>query len=104
MINKEFKIGDLVETCSLLPAIIQDIDEFDNISCYSFEFINNNEYNGRTSCSLEHCGIRKISHEFALKLLTIGKPKLTELYNNSKSYDDYDKLVDNEYQKIINLQ
>lgn len=80
----DYKIGDWVETCAMLPGIIVKIDnKYDYKQSY---FIDNvvvyyPDKNDLAMCSIIHCGVHKISEEYAKILFEIGEEKLTELYN-----------------------
>ena len=103
----EFKIGDIIERCSLMPAIIQKI-EGDNIEAYDFGYVSK-DYNGHSCCSKTHCGIIKITPEFALILLALGKDRLSEIYKSLDEITDasvdmgiiYHDKVKEEYNKLI---
>lgn len=95
--KKNIVVGDIVERCDLLPATVTRIEN-DNVDM--LPFLSNQE----CCCSLSHCGLRKITKEFAAILLKIGKKRLAELWQNTRSYEEYDKQIYNEYEKLKKLK
>ena|SRR5688572_29640813 len=93
------KIGDLVEDCSLMPGVVMSIDK-DDIQTRRLDF-NNEQYNndvwkGFSQCSLSNCGIVKITAEQVKQRLVLGQKKLEKLYLKSKSWDEYQNLIEKE--------
>lgn len=92
------KVGDLVETCSLLPGVVMSIDhQRDDIRVRMLdvdEYLGDDVNKSFASCSPTHCGIVKLTAKQALKRLQLGKEKLGELWDKSQSYEEYVKLVD----------
>lgn len=100
----DYKVGDWVETCHMLPGIVQEIDESnDEVLVFSFDHAINHpgEYCGGSSCSIEHCGVHKITQEYALKLLSIGDKRLRELWDEYLKDDrEWSEIVEEEYNKM----
>lgn len=101
-------VGSIVETCSLLPGVVMKVDGDD----IEVRMLCNVEYNGKdfSCCSISHCGIRVIDWSLAMKIATIGKPRISELYqadeetddgDHDKFYQKYDKRIEAEYEKMI---
>ena len=65
----DYKVGDWVETCNMLPGIVQEINNYydsrklmqcfvdDVVIFYPHETINNDNYQGGTCCSILNCGV-----------------------------------------------
>ena len=65
----DYKVGDWVETCNMLPGIVQEINNYydsrklmqcfvdDVVIFYPHETINNYNYQGGTCCSILNCGV-----------------------------------------------
>ena len=98
MSHVDYKVGDWVETCQLLPGIVQKINiRFNsdpNYDCfeddilifyphYAFEQneVHKGKYCGGSFCSVKHCGVHKITPEYACKLMSLGKERLEKLWN-----------------------
>ena len=91
--NKKTKIGDLVETCSLMPGVIINRKNND-IEVRHFNYDNNTYTNGQFStCSIGHCGIVLLTPEQVLTRLSLGKEKLEEMWNSIEDIADYYKLL-----------
>lgn len=98
--HPEFKVGDYIETCSLLPAIIMNINvEADEIES---RILNEYEYKDEqfSQCSIKNCGVRKLTFQQVLNRMKLGKDKLKELYEFSNSQDHYDFMVDSAAKKL----
>ena len=99
----DYKVGDWVETCRMLPGIVQKIDEAnDDVLIFSFDHIINHpgEYCGGSSCSIHHCGVHKITQEYAMKLLSIGEKRLEELWEETKNDErSWSEIVEEEFAK-----
>lgn len=100
----DYKVGDWVETCSMLPGIVESIDYRDDTVEVFYPHIAlkyPGEYFGGSNCSIRHCGVHKITPEYAKKLLVIGEERLKELYKETDSTTDtWEEIVDREYSKI----
>lgn len=103
----DYKVGDWVETCNMLPGIVQEINNYydnrklmqcfvdDVVIFYPHETINNDNYHGGTCCSILNCGVHKISQEYAKILFAIGREMLEKLWSitylksdNTKQWSD----------------
>lgn len=100
----DYKIGDWVETCHMLPGIVQKIDvENDEVLVFSFDHVikHPGKYCGGSSCSVDHCGVHKISQEYAMKLLSIGEEHLKELWNETMNDErSWQEIVEEEFAKM----
>lgn len=100
----DYKVGDWVETCSMLPGIVENIDYRDDTVEVFYPHMAlkyPGEYFGGSSCSILHCGVHKITPEYAKKLLAIGEKHLEELYREMDSTTDtWEEVVDKEYNKL----
>lgn len=96
----DYEVGDWVETCNLLPGIVQKITlEFDETveSCYIDEDVEvfyphmafdpkyKGQYQGGSCCSIIHCGVHKILPDYAIKLMALGEDELKKLWNKMSS-------------------
>ena len=102
----DYKVGDWVETCNMLPGIVEEINyENDNVKVFypHYAIKDPGYYCGGSNCSILHCGVHKISLEYAKKLFSIGEERLAELYNvmgpTSETWED---VVEKEYNKMYN--
>lgn len=100
----DYEVGDWVETCHVLPGIVESID-YDKGMVRVFYPHMALEYPGKyfggSGCSILHCGVRKITPEHAKKLLAIGEERLKELCEGTYSTTDtWEEIVDREYNKI----
>lgn len=99
----DYKVGDWVETCNMLPGIVQEINNYydsrklqqcfvDNVVIfYPHETINNDNYQGGTCCSILNCGVHKISQEYAKILFAIGREMLEKLWSTTYLKSDNTK-------------
>lgn len=95
--NKEIKIGDLVETCSLMPGVVMKLQGDDiQVRMLHVDEYNSNDY---AHCSLKHCGIVKLTAQEALERLTLGVNKLTVIWRSLNDCPDDD--IGAEYHKRI---
>lgn len=90
--NRIAKVGDLVETCSLMPGVIMK-REGNDIEVRQLQYDNNAYTNQFSNCVIGHCGIVLLTPEQVLTRLSLGKEKLEEMWRNSKGVDDYYKLL-----------
>jgi len=92
-IEIDFKVGDWVETCSLLPGIVERID-YKRGDVYVFyphyAFKYPSDYGGGSTCSVGNCGVHKISPQYACKLMALGEEKLKALWEEMVAADVYD--------------
>lgn len=99
----DYKVGDWVETCNILPGIVQEINNYydsrklmqcfvdDVVIFYPYETINNDNYRGGTYCSILNCGVHKISQEYAKILFAIGRETLVKLWSTTYLKSDNTK-------------
>lgn len=99
----DYKVGDWVETCNMLPGIVQQINNYydsrklmqcfvdDVVIFYPHETINNDNYQGGTCCSILNCGVHKISQEYAKILFAIGREMLEKLWSTTYLKSDNTK-------------
>ena len=99
----DYKVGDWVETCNMLPGIVQEINNYydnrklqqcfvdDVVIFYPHETINNDNYQGGTCCSILNCGVHKISQEYAKILFAIGREMLEKLWSTTYLKSDNTK-------------
>lgn len=99
----DYKVGDWVETCNMLPGIVQEINNYydsrklmqcfvdDVVIFYPHETINNDNYHGGTCCSIQNCGVHKISQEYAKILFAIGRGMLEKLWSTTYLKSDNTK-------------
>lgn len=101
----DYKVGDWVETCNMLPGIVQEINNYydnrklqqcfvdDVVIFYPHETINNDNYQGGTCCSILNCGVHKISQEYAKILFAIGREMLEKLWSTTYLKSDNTKQL-----------
>ena len=99
----DYKVGDWVETCNMLPGIVQEINNYydnrklqqcfvdDVVIFYPHETINNDNYKGGTCCSIQNCCVHKISQEYAKILFAIGREMLEKLWSTTYLKNDNTK-------------
>ena len=109
----DYGVGDWVETCNVMPGIVQSIDiSYDKNQNYFHETVKifyphyalnpkYYPYKGMSNCSITHCGVHKITPEYACKLMTIGEEKLEELWNAEETKDiPWEEIVEEYYNKL----
>lgn len=81
----DYKVGDWVETCHLMPAIVQVINKKEDIVevFYPHYKEKSPEYTGGSCCSIYHCGVHKIDEATAKKVLSIGEERMKKLWHFS---------------------
>ena len=93
--EEKLKIGDLVETCQMIPGFVIWIDpnNSDEIEVQAFDRLDKYQ-KGKGAChSVKHCGVHKISQFRAMCLNALGEEKLKELYEDeSFDYEDTEAL------------
>lgn len=99
----DYKVGDWVETCNMLPGIVQEINNYydnrklqqcfvdDVVIFYPHETINNDNYQGGTCCSILNYTVHKISQEYAKILFAIGREMLEKLWSTTYLKSDNTK-------------
>lgn len=108
----DYEVGDWVETCHMLPGIVQKIncyyDDDPDMQCivegveifyphYAFKYPK--KYWGGSECSIENCGVHKITPEYAIKLFSIGEERLKELWESNVDRK-WEEVVEEEFQRI----
>lgn len=100
--NTPLKIGDLVETCNYLPGFVTNFDGegSDGVSVF-IPGVHKHWKGGHHS--IYHCGVRKISEEYAMKLFVIGEDRLSELYDKGVTTGlTWEEVVNQEYEELKN--
>ena len=116
----DYKVGDWVETCNLLPGIVQEIEiRYDREQEYfveetrifyphmAFDEKHEHKYHGGSCCSVHHCGVHKITPEYACKLMSLGEERLKKLWEKGCKMTPkgeamkWEKLVEDEYDKVF---
>lgn len=118
-VNKkiDYKEGDWVETCNLLPGIVQKIYNYfdnkpermcfvDDVLVYYPHYTEiYPNYNGNSSCSITDCGVHKISKDYAKMLFALGYDKLRDLWcmrNYTPDDKPWDEIVKEAYNELSN--
>ena len=78
--KKHIEIGDLVETCNMLPGFVTQLDGDDDCRVIT---IGSGQSGAGGSHSLHNCGVHRISEKRAMSLVVIGEERLNKLYNGS---------------------
>lgn len=78
----QIKVGDLVETCDLIPGFVVRVDSknTDNIEVMRLDKIGKYLPGRGASHNIINCGVHKISTKRATMLCVLGEKKLKELY------------------------
>lgn len=119
----DYKIGDWVETCNMLPGIVQKItvrfNDDPKYDCFeedveifyphmAFREDIKGQYNGGSHCSVCSCGVHKITPEYAIKLMALGEERLKALWDKmSKDVEKtgeipcWEDYVEKEYEKVF---
>ena len=108
----DYKEGDWVETCVLLPGIVEHVDVRYNAEgeCindvveifYPHLAVSNTWYHGGSLCSANNCGIHKITPQYAMKLLSLGEIRLKTLWHrNIKDGIPWHEAVEAEYKRVF---
>ena len=97
--NEELKIGDLVETCQMHPGFITSING-DSVEVFIPTRLN--DYTSIYGChhSIEHCGVHKISTEYAMMLFSFTEEELKKLYEINRC-KNWEETVRFEYNKKL---
>ena len=110
----DYEVGDWVETCHFLPGIVQRItcryDDDPDKDCIvegvevfypNYAIEHEGKYCGGSDCSIDHCGVHKITPQYAMKLLSIGEKRLKELWNETTgSGRKWSEIVEEEFAKM----
>jgi hypothetical protein len=116
----DYKVGDWVETCQMLPGIVQSINiSYDHekkyfiddvivfYPHYAFNEKYQGQYKGGSHCSVCHCGVHKITPEYACKLMALGEERLKKLWekmqdeSNEVSIPCWEDYVEKEYADVF---
>ena len=97
------KVGDWVETCRMLPGIVQKIDGDDIEIFFPDMCAENPEYMGYSLHSIKkNCGVHTITPEYAIALMSIGEKELKKMWDEMADGDDWENLVWNKYKNLKN--
>lgn len=102
----DYEVGDWVETCNMLPGIVEKIDvKGDDVEVFYPHYALNPKYypyKGGSHCSIVHCGVHKITPQYASMLLAIGEEKLKELWADEETKDiPWEEVVENYYKNKL---
>ena len=114
----DYKVGDWVETCNFLPGIVQKINirfnDDPKYDCfeddvlifyphYAFSTKDNGkgEYCGGSCCSAKHCGVHKITPEYACKLMSLGHDRLEKLWDKAIKEKEKDINTDKKWSEYV---
>jgi hypothetical protein len=120
----DYEVGDWVETCHFMPAIVQKINvrynDDPNYDCFEDEVevfyphyamsekVNpNHTYHGGSCCSVKHCGVHKITPQYACKLMAIGEERLNRLWDKATKevgegeHKTWSEFVEEEYDRLF---
>lgn len=112
----DYAVGDWVETCNMMPGIVQSIEigydeeqdcvEDTVVIFYPHYALNSkyHPYKGGSQCSVVHCGVHKITPEYACKLMSIGEEKLKELWKAAAEKGQnvpWSEIVEKYYKETI---
>lgn len=87
----QIKVGDLVETCSLMPGVVMTVNG-DDITVRSLEYDNypNPVFSGH---DIKYCGIVKIDAEGVKQRLIIGKELLSKMHSECLNEEEYHNKI-----------
>lgn len=114
----DYKVGDWVETCNFLPGIVQKINirfnDDPKYDCfeddvlifyphYAFSTKDNDKckYCGGSCCSAKHCGVHKITPEYACKLMSLGFERLEKLWDKAIKEQKKGYNTDKKWSKYV---
>lgn len=77
-----YKVGDWVETCAIMPGIVQNIiPSQDTVEIFYPHYKEQYpDYTGGSCCSIMHCGVHKIDSELATAFFKVGNERATRVY------------------------
>lgn len=91
--TRRCEVGDIVETCSLLPGIV--MKRTNNKLEVRILIYENGTYKERFSvCTIGSCGIVLLTVEQMITRLNIGKERLELLWNTVAKSEDYYQIID----------
>lgn len=100
---ENLKIGDLVETCAMHPGFVTSIDDDDDVTVFvptklaEYFTIHGGHH------SIKHCGVHKISTEYAMMLFSFTEKELTDMYTNADFENTtWEDIVRDAYNKKLN--
>lgn len=96
------RVGDLVETCALIPGLVVRIDSNNpnNIEVMHLNKIGVYVPGRGASHNVMNCGVRKISTERVMMLCALGEKRLKELYENENFNYCSDDTIREEFEKL----
>ena len=99
---ENLKIGDLVETCKMHPGFITSIDGDDVTVFVPTKLVNYSTIHGGCH-SIKHCGVHKISTEYAMMLFSFTEKELYDMYTNANFENTtWEDIVRDAYNKKLN--
>lgn len=98
---EELKIGDLVETCAKHPGFITSIDG-DNVSVFVPTKLQVYCDIHGGSHSIYHCGVHKISTEYAMMLFSFTEDELNKMYEEKDPTEPWEDVVRKAYHEKLN--
>lgn len=97
---EKLKVGDLVETCQMLPGFVTEID--DNQDGVSVFIPGVHKHWAGGHHSITHCGVHKVDSKYAMMLFTIGDERLKTIYSDgAKTGLSWEEIVEQEYNEIV---
>lgn len=96
-----------------LANLLRSFNNYSEVTLWDYTYKHHPEYIGYATCSIEHCGVHKISAEYAMKLMSLSDEVLTKAWNveNKKylettedGYESYnwERQVEDLYDEMIN--
>lgn len=99
--NQRINVGNLVETCQLLPGIVTET-KGDDVTVFTIGKHTSEDGLGGYH-SIKHCDVHKITDTYAIKLLAIGEKKLNKLFKKAKDVNlPWSEIVERYYFEHIN--
>lgn len=114
----DYKVGDWVESCNFLPGIVQKINirfnDDPKSDCFEDDVLifyphyafsetsnRNGKYCGGSCCSVKHCGVHKITPEYACKLMSLGYARLEKLWIKASKEQEEGINADKKWQEYV---
>ena len=99
---ENLKIGDLVEVCTMHPGFITSIDGDDVTVFVPTKLASYSTIHGGCH-SIKHCGVHKISTEYAMMLFSFTEKELYDMYTNvNLENTTWEDIVRDAYNKKLN--
>ena len=99
---ENLKIGDLVEICTMHPGFITSINGDEVTVFVPTKLANYSTIHGGCH-SIKHCGVHKISTEYAMMLFSFTEKELFDLYTNADLENTtWEDIVRDAYNKKLN--